>query len=289
MHCPNPRCGAENADTARFCRACGAPLGAAQTGDAEPTLLLSTAKPDRSDETVLLPRRPHAAPPGHADDRILLHASSGDDPGQEQGFGDRFGRPLFLISILVALVVGIALLAWLYLEQSAVLPAPSAPVASTVPTPAPTPPPSMPPVEQPLAPAPTPEPAAATPVLEVPAAKPAEEPAQPPVAVPAAPEREATRPHADEERVKAERARKRHDARMAREATDRLAREATTVPSQPPPPSSPQELCAGESAFTRNGCEARVCQSKEWMFSPFCVERRRQEEQKRQGTFGTDR
>lgn len=64
----------------------------------------------------------------------------------------------------------------------------------------------------------------------------------------------------------------------ARQRAEREAAEARArVPAAPPAPkgpSSPQELCAGESNFfTRGLCESRACGQPEWQRHPFCVKR----------------
>jgi hypothetical protein len=61
--------------------------------------------------------------------------------------------------------------------------------------------------------------------------------------------------------------------RAEREAAARAAKaqEAAAVPKGP---SSPKELCAGESnVFSRGLCESRACSRPEWHNHPFCVKR----------------
>lgn len=66
-------------------------------------------------------------------------------------------------------------------------------------------------------------------------------------------------------------------ARAEREAEEaRLAK--SRVPAPVKGPSSPQEVCAGESnIFSRGICEARSCGKPEWRNHPFCVKRLEQQ------------
>lgn len=66
-------------------------------------------------------------------------------------------------------------------------------------------------------------------------------------------------------------------ARAEREAEEaRLAKAREPAPAKGP--SSPQEVCAGESnIFSRGFCEARTCGRPEWRSHPFCVKRMEQQ------------
>jgi hypothetical protein len=322
VKCPAPHCGAENAETAKFCRSCGGPLATAEeppaaTGEMAdrqcpacgrmvPGAARFCAKcgcpiaagPAENVEAFIEPRRAVAAEPVPEPEESVAHdpplpppkpADVGSAtaarretvaPGPTGGHAGR--QALIVSAIAVALVVG-SLGGWLYLGRSATpSPTSAVPAAAAVPAP-PAPDPA------PVIPATAPPAAAPAAVVDVPAtaAVPASEPFRTLLAPEDASPANAAPANDEEARVRAEKARKRRDARLAREATERLAREAAMAPPPAPPPSSPKELCAGESPFSRNACEARACQSKEWMFNPFCVQRRRLEEQKRQGTFGT--
>jgi flagellar biosynthesis GTPase FlhF len=60
--------------------------------------------------------------------------------------------------------------------------------------------------------------------------------------------------------------------RAEREAA--AAAKAQEVAAAPKGPSSPKELCAGESnVFARGFCESRACGKPEWRSHPFCVKR----------------
>lgn len=140
------------------------------------------------------------------------------------------------------------------------------------------------PLEPSAAPAPAAQPGAATIVDTGPAS------ASPPVARPfrnlVEPRAAETPPPptAEELRWRAERARRAEERKAkelaAQQAREAAEREAALLAAQP---RSPEEICAGESGFTRNSCESRVCQQSQWMYHPFCMKRREAEEHKRRG------
>ncbi len=272
--------------SARFCGKCGCPIAFGPAGNVEATI------EPRQRATPPPPPEPQTSPAASADttggdtDTVILPSQPRGEPDPDVGSG--VGRPLFLISVIIAAVILGGIAAWLYMGQSAPPPlGTNAPVvAAAQPQAAPTPsePPALPPPTAPAAviseaspsPAPTGQPF--LPLLRQ------DEP-------PAAGAPDAARE--EEARAKAERARKRAEAKLAREALaaqqarEAALRNAEAVP--PPPPSGPKESCAGESSFiARNSCEARVCQTREWMFHPYCMQRRQHEEQKRQGMFGRE-
>lgn len=83
-------------------------------------------------------------------------------------------------------------------------------------------------------------------------------------------EQEAARRAAEAE----EQARQAREARL--EASRRAELLAAAQAAQPKRPASPEELCADRSGFfSRNFCEARVCQQAEWANHPTCMQRRR--------------
>lgn len=206
----------------------------------------------------------------------------------------RLAKPLPLAAIGIAAVLAGALGTWLLLGQTSSIPTSNpAPVKAVEPATPATPAPPL------ALPAPAPEPA---PITTAPPADSAVPPAgTEPVAKPflplLTPEPEPQRPRdsvrSDEARAKAERARKREEARLAREAVIQQAREAalrnSEAASAPTRPSSPDEICADQSSFmARNSCLTRLCQQSEWMYHSVCVKRREHEEQKRQGSFQTN-
>jgi hypothetical protein len=274
--------------SARFCGKCGCPIAFGPAENVEATI------EPRQPAIPPPPPEPQTSSVAYADT-----AAADDDtvilPSQPQGardpdVGSGVGRPVFLISVIVAAVVVGGIAAWLYMGQSAPPPyVASAPLVAAVQPPAPPPPP-----EPPASPPPTAAAAAVisdAPPLPAPTGQPflplLRADNEPPAAGVADAARE------EEARAKAERARKRAEAKLARDAlAAQQAREAALRSAEaaaPPPPSGPKEACAGESSFiARNSCEARVCQTREWMFHPYCMQRRQHEEQKRQGMFGRD-
>jgi hypothetical protein len=75
----------------------------------------------------------------------------------------------------------------------------------------------------------------------------------------------------ERERQQQEEARLRAEREAAEAARVAKARELAGVPKGP---TSPQEVCAGESnAFTRGLCEARTCGKTEWRAHPYCQKR----------------
>jgi hypothetical protein len=264
--------------------------------------------PAENDETLIRPRRlPEAGPiappawaPADGEETLLMpkaipaasnEASRRAGPvrsaanGGSASTGMRIVRPLLVISALVTVVVIIGgLAAWMYFGGTEPPPAPNASIASAAPV--------LPPAAAEPAPLPEPPPPSSPPASLAPIA----DASVTTVAPTGAPFHTLLKSQAQaqpsagvgEPQAKPERARKRREARLTREAAERQAAALKSAePPQPPPPSSVKELCAKETSFIgRNGCEARYCQAREWMFSPFCVQRRRLEEQKRQGTFG---
>ena len=308
MKCPNARCGAGNPDNATVCAFCDTPLGAPATGEPDrpcpacgrpvPAQARFCGKcgcpvapgPAENVDAYLEPRRPPAsATPSAAIDEPgigptpVTPTGIGPDPVTVATAGDsRSGvaRPMFAASVIVVAGIVGGVIAWLYLS-------PSPPAA---PAPAPTPVVAAP--TPPVEPAITAPPTAAGPATSEPPPG-----AQAPTGHPFLPLLEPDRPaatvpeppHEEDLRARAERARRRAEARAAKEAAEQQAREAALRAAEqtPPPPAGPREACAGEtSMFARNSCEARVCQTREWMFHPFCVQRRQLEDQKRGGTFG---
>lgn len=306
MRCPDPQCGTENVGTAKFCRACGAALAidersavpAAEPlekqcpacGRTVPAQARFCGKcgcpipsgPPENVEALIEPRRAvepeptvPLAEPGDAAAHIAEPAPQPETTPAAGVDARNSRKPIFLASAIGGTLIVGALAVWFHLGRDAP-PATGTAIASPISaTPMSAPPEAPAPATVVGAPAAT----AAT------ASQPFQNllaPAEETQANPA-PASEA------EARARAERTRKRREARLAREAAEREARAAAlrSAEAAPPPPSSVKEICAGETSFlARNSCEARVCQIKEWMFSPYCVQRRQMEEQKRQGIFG---
>jgi flagellar biosynthesis GTPase FlhF len=83
-------------------------------------------------------------------------------------------------------------------------------------------------------------------------------------------------------KVAAQQERERRQKEEARARAEREAAEARSAKAREPVPvkgpSSPQEVCAGESnIFSRGICEARTCGKPEWRAHPFCVKRMEQQ------------
>lgn len=352
MECPNSRCGAENADGAKFCKSCGLPLSSeppsvvptpetpdkqcpacgrsvpaqarfcgkcgcpigSETAESphppepfpplEPTAIPVEATPIVDSDATIIRVPTHRPPPyvGMTDTAYteLPPAPTPrfpDDGPQFPAIAGSAGKPLPFAAVgIVAMLAG-AVVAWLLLGQVPSPPTAAPPATASKSSPPSTtavePPPSIP---APVVPVPAAvDPVPAAPPVEAPAASPG--PASHPFLPLTTPDSEpqptpALRPDRGEEaRAKVERKRKREEARMAHEAAAQQAREAAqraveTAAAAPVVPRSPEELCADQTGFiSRNGCEARVCQSREWMYHPFCVKRREQEEQKRRGHF----
>lgn len=336
MRCPDPRCGTENADGAKFCAACGNRLAPSNGNDspvdsAAPRICPACGRAnaaqarfcgkcgcplhgepaDAYDEVVEARLEPLAPLPPEADPDVTVIAEAPHStwhfaeteiaPDQTPAPAPTAGRsgrtavgaspasalgPMFFVAIGIVAVVAIGIGTWSLLGEPVPPPAKSVPAAATIP------PPVV--VSPPVAPIADPPPAA--PAAVVPAEPPAPAEAAPrpfqslqtptPAPTPAA----ASEPSRNDDSRRAERARKREEARLAREAAAQQAREAALREAEAAAakPRSPEELCADQSGFlARNSCEARLCQTSEWMFHPFCMKRRSLEEQKRQGSGGS--
>lgn len=307
MKCPDPQCGVDNAETARFCRSCGAVLVHDRAGEPSAKQCPACGRsvpeqarfcgkcgcpipsgPTENVEALIEPRRapdPEPVPSITADERgAAAEVSSAPEtiaavPVNALDDTGTIAKPVFLVSVIAAIVVVGSIAFWVYFGQAAPSAADTNAAGSTPSTPLP-PAVSAPEAAQP----PIMPPNTAT---EVTTGKPFDTLLTPTEE----PQIEATPTSEEEARAKAERARKRHRARLARRAAEKKAREAAlrnAQPPEPPPPSSVKELCAGEtSLFNRNSCEARNCQTKEWMFTSYCMQRRKLEDEKRRGVFGT--
>ena len=276
-----PACGRSVPAMARFCGKCGCPIAPGPAEDVqasiEPRQAVTPPTP-MADEGSLDAVTEPSPPPTVTGIEAAPEAAAGEGGG--------VGKPAFLVAVISVAVIFGGLVAWLYLAGPAPAPplpsaaAPPAPVAAAVLEP--------PPPAAPLPPAAEPAPAGPPPAAQAPTGQPFQSLQQPDQTSPAVPITDAARE--EEARAKAERARRRAEAKAAREALAlQQAREAAARTAEPPPapPAGPKELCAGESSFiARNSCEARTCQLREWMFHPYCMQRRQHEEAKRQGTFG---
>jgi hypothetical protein len=63
-------------------------------------------------------------------------------------------------------------------------------------------------------------------------------------------------------------------AQAERQAAEARANQVAAPPAAPRAPTSPQELCVGETnVFARSHCESQVCGKPEWQKHPYCMKR----------------
>ncbi|WP_038202422.1 DUF7577 domain-containing protein [Xenophilus azovorans] len=267
-------CGVENRDAAKFCRSCGARLGAgaqpaADEGEWPVTMPadLDEADPDPGERTVILPS-PRAgrtpAPPPAAPAPAAVHAPSPPAPPPSRG-----KAPLVAGVLAAAVVLAIGAGVYLMRDRGGPTAVAEAPVPAL-------------PAPPPVAPPPAPEP---PPVAEPPAAPPA-----PPAPEPAPPVQEAAPPApAPSPRAAAPRpAAVRKPAPAPVPAPPPPVAEAPAPPAPPPPPPAPEAACAGQNFIARARCLVAECAKPAQRAHPQCEAVRRQqqaEEERRNPTY----